>query len=137
MPARDFDLARRERAAKRTPVEFLLGGERFTLMPTVPLGAAFDLHDAPEPEDDQATAVRAICGFIAQSIVPADVERWEQLLKRRDDPIDPEAIVEVGTFITEHYTGRPTVPSSGSSGGRHTSGPTSKKRGRKAASSAT
>lgn len=134
MPARDFDLARRERAAKRTPVQFLLGGERFTLLPVIPIGAAFDLHDAPEPDTDEPSAVRAVARFITEALVPGDVERFEEVLRSREEPIDPEAILEVGTFIAEHYAGRPTVPSSGSSGGRHTSGATSKRPGRKRAS---
>lgn len=131
---RDFDLARRERAAKRNPVQFRLGGERFTLLPIVPLGAGFDLEDAPEPDADRPNAVRALSTFIRECLISEDQPRWDALLRRRDDPIDPEAILEVGVHVTEAYTGRPTGPSTGSSGGRARTGRTSKARGPKATS---
>lgn len=132
MPVRDFDLARRERASKRNPVQFKLGGERFTLLPIVPLGAAFDLEDAPEPDADKDNAVRILSQVIRDCLIDADQPRWDALLRRRDDAIDPESIIEVGIDITEAYSGRPTKPSSGSSAGRARNGSTSKPRGRKA-----
>ena len=129
---RDFDLARRERAAKRTPVQFQLGGEHFTLLPTVPLGAAFDLHDAPEPDPTDADSVRPLVAFIEQALVDEDQPKWQALMRRRTDAIDPEAILETALFLVEAYTARPTVPSIGSSGGRARTGRPSKKPGRKA-----
>jgi hypothetical protein len=132
---RDFDAARRERQAKRVPVQFTLGGERFTLLPVIPIGSAFDLIDAPEitsSDDMGSTAVRALCSFIAGSLADGQTERWEAVLRSTADPVDPESILEVATYITEVYTGRPTGPSTGSSDGRKPSGQTSKKPGRKA-----
>ena len=131
---RDFDLARRERAAKRRPVTFTLGGERFTLLPIVPLGAAFDLEDAPEPDVDQPNAIRALARMVRECLIDDDQPRWDALLRRRDDPIDPEAILEVGVEVTEAYAGRPTKPSTGSSGGRARTGRPSKPRGPKGTS---
>lgn len=132
---RDFDLARRERAAKRSPVQFTLGGERFTLLAVIPIGAGFDLIDAPEPnpgDSMESAATRALCSFIRGVLVDGDQDRWDAVLHSTADPVDPEAILEVATYITEVYTGRPTVPSTDSSGGRPASGGSSRKPGRKA-----
>lgn len=132
---RDFDLARRERAAKRDPVQFTLGGVRFTLLPVIPIGSAFDLLDAPEvtsSDDLTSPATVALCRFIREALIDGDEERWDQVLRSTADPVDPEAILEVATYITEVYTGRPSEPSSGSSGGRRKSGGGSKRTGHKA-----
>ncbi|MGK2948986.1 MAG: hypothetical protein ACSLFP_10455 [Acidimicrobiales bacterium] len=131
----DYELARRERNAKREPNQVVMGGEQFTLLPTIPISAGFDLADAPEPKAGdtmEAEAIRALCSFIRLALVDEDQPRFDALLERRTDAIDGADVIYYGSLIAEVYAGRPTVPSSGSSGGRHTRGATSKKPGRKA-----
>lgn len=130
----DYELARRERNAKREPQQVVMGGERFSLLPTIPLSAGFDLVDAPEPEPGaqlESAAVRAICTFIRLALVDADQERFDALLARREDAVDAIDVMAYGALIAEVYTGRPTGPSTGSTGGRKRTGRTSKPRGRK------
>lgn len=131
----DYELARRERNAKREPNQVVMGGEKFTLLPTIPISAGFDLYDAPEPvegDDLQAESIRAIARFIRLALIDADQERFDALLARRDDPIDGADVLAYGGLISAVYSGRPTVPSIGSSGGRRKTGAPSKQRGRKA-----
>lgn len=131
----DYELARRERNAKREPNQVVMGGEEFTLLPTIPISAGFDLVDAPEPDRDpsmESEAIRALCSFIRLALVDEDQPRFDALLARRQDAVDGADIVAYGEMLTAVYTGRPTVPPSGSSGGRRRSGQTSKPRGRKA-----
>lgn len=130
----DYELARRERNARREPAQVVMGGERFTLLPTIPISSAFDLVDAPEPEPGdsmESDAIRALATFIRLALIDDDQPRFDALLARREDAIDGNDILAYGSLITEAYTGRPTVPSSGSSGGRRKSGGASKRRGPK------
>lgn len=126
----EVELARRERASRRTPVTFDFGGQTFTLLPVVPIGLGFDLMDAPEPEADKAEAAKAIARFIREAICDADQERWDAVLRNRSDPIDPESLIDLGARVVEVYAGFPTGPSAGSSGGRRSTGATTKPRGK-------
>lgn len=129
----DFDAARRERQGhqpKPDPVRFLLGGETFTLLDAIPLGATLDLHDAPEPSPSTLNeAVVALVRFIDRVLIDEDRERFKELLRRRNDPIDGWDIIELGDRIARHFTNRPTVPSSDSSAGRPPDGETSSSTG--------
>ena len=131
----DYELARRERNAKREPNRVVMGGEEFTLLPTIPISAGFDLVDAPEPGANptmESEAIRALCQFIRLALVDDDQPRFDALLARREDAIDGADVVAYGEMLTAVYSGRPTGPPSGSSGGRLRSGGASKPRGRKA-----
>lgn len=133
----DYELARRERNAKREPNRVVMGGETFTLLPTIPLATGFDLVDAPEPtsaDTMESAAIRALCSFIRLALIDEDQPRWDDLLARREDAIEAPDVLQYGSLIAEVYTGRPTVPSAGSSGGRRRSGRTSSPRGQKRAS---
>jgi hypothetical protein len=133
----DYELARRERNAKREPNQVVMGGETFTLLPTVPISTAFDLTDAPEPQPGdtmEADAIRALCTFIRLALIDDDQPRWDALLARREDAIDGADILEYGVLIAAVYAPVPTVPSSDSSGGRRPSGAPSRTRGPKASS---
>lgn len=132
-----YELARRERNAAREPNQVVMGGETFTLLPTIPLSTGFDLIDAPEPKDGDtmdSLAIRAICTFIRYALVDDDQLRWDALLARRDDAIDAIDVMAYGAMIAEVYAGGPTSPSTGSSDGRRRTGQTSKRRGPKATS---
>lgn len=126
----EVELARRERASRRDPVTFDFGGETFTLLPIVPIGLGFDLLDAPEPEVNEAAAARALSRFIRECLVDDDQPRFDAILRNRSDPIDPQALIELGARVTEVYVGFPSEPSAGSSGGRRRGGGPSKKAGR-------
>lgn len=130
----DYELARRERNAKREPNRIVMGGEEFTLLPVIPIAASFDLAAAPEPlpgASVDSEAVRAISTFIRLALVDEDQARFDALLARRDDPVESADVVAWGAVLAEVYTGRPTEPSTGSSGGRRRTGRTSKQRGPK------
>lgn len=124
---RDFDAARRERAAARQPLGFTLGGESFELVSTIPAGVVLDLVTGRGNmaaiyrqflrgalRDDDGTDERA-----------SSLERWELACYRRDDPIDEDTVVEVVEWIAEAYTGRPTERSTGSPAGPPPDGLTS------------
>lgn len=126
----EVELARRERASRRTPVTFDFGGQTFTLLPVVPIGLGFDLMDAPEPEDNKDEAARAIARFVRESLIDDDQERFDAVLRNRADPVDPEALIHLGAVVTEVYTGFPSGPPADSSGGRRSTGRATKPRGK-------
>ncbi len=109
MPSRDFDAARAERRREVDPIRFTLGGETFVCVARIPVGHAFDLMDAPElTPTNYAECARALDRFI-MAVLLDDVsrERWQALLRRVDDPIDDWALIEVGTWLAEAYSGTP------------------------------
>lgn len=129
MPHRDFDAARAERLRKVEPVAFTIGGERFTCVAEPTLGDALALADAPEPEDNEAAAARALVRFVESLLVPSDRARWRRTIARqrysrwrRRPPVSTSELIELGAWLTVAYTARPTVPSSDSSSGRRPSG---------------
>jgi hypothetical protein len=122
MPFQDFDAARRERLRAFEPIQFVLAGKRFTCIAHPVLTDSFALLDAPELLDDGgapiAAGVRALAEFIERSIAsPREQRAFRKLLGRRDDPIDATTIVELGEWLAEQYSGRPTVRPSGFSDG--------------------
>lgn len=125
MATHDFDAARKERLRERDPISFRLGGQTFTCLPVIPVGAVLDLEAAPEIDDDEARAAKELARFIDNTLVEADRERFQQLLRNRAEPIDGTALFQVAVFLAGEYTARPTSPSTGSSGGRGTDGATS------------
>lgn len=125
MPAPDFDAARRERARRRTPLTFTLGGEDFTCLAAPLVGDALDL--AAAPEWGEKGAVEALVGFIdALLATDDDRQRFQALLRRRDDPIDNEAIFDVGVYLAEQFSTGPFGPPTGSSSGPQPGGGKSK-----------
>jgi hypothetical protein len=130
MPYQDFDAVRRERQRAFEPIQFVLAGKRFTCIAHPTLADSFELLDAPELRDDQgapiAAGVRALAEFIERSIAtPREQRAFRRLLGRRDDPIDALTVIELGEWLAEQYSGRPTVRPSDSSDGSLTPGPTS------------
>lgn len=130
MPNFDFDQARAERLREREPISFTLAGETFRCLPFVPLAVMWGLVDAPDlaaitgqsfPEQ-----LRTLAGTVADLLIPEDVDRWWGIFSDRDHPVDGDAVCEVVETLTAVYTGRPTSPSTASSGGRQTNGRASK-----------
>jgi len=126
MPSFDFDQARAERLREREPITFTLAGETFTCLPFVPLAVMWGLVDAPDiaalAQQSYPETLRSIAGMIADLLVPEDVDRWWGIFQSHEHPVDGAAVCEVMEALTEVYTGRPTVPSTDSSGGRPTTG---------------
>lgn len=133
MPHRDFDAARAERVRDQDPVEFTLGGQRFRCVVEPTVGDALALADAPEPEQNETAAVRAILAFVGALVVPEDRKRWSRMLakqrpgRRNRHPVSAGEVVELGAWLAMQYTGRPFSPSVASSRGRPGSGATSKR----------
>lgn len=120
----DFDAARLERRREREPAQFRLGGETFTCLPVVPIGFALDLATlALGPEDDpDIAAAYALTSFIDNVLVDEDRPRFQELLRRRDDAVDPDSLWEIVKWFAEVYAGRPTVPPRDSSSSPPTTG---------------
>lgn len=107
---RDFDAEVAERARERDPIEFTLGGVRFTGRPTVTFGAALDLATAPEITVDLAGAVEGFIGFFEQVVV----DEQAPLVRDAVLSINADTAYACVVWLTGAYSGRPTVPSSGS-----------------------
>jgi hypothetical protein len=128
VPHRDFDAARAERERIVDPVTFTLGGEQFQCVLAPSVGDALDLADAPEPETSLIGSVRAIVAFIDKILVPADRAKFGEVIRKMDaphGPVNSYDVIEVGVWLSEEFSGRPTVPSTDSAGGRETTGGTS------------
>lgn len=129
-PHRDFDAARAERKRRTEPTTFTLGGEVFTCIVDPDLGDVLALASAPEPEENEVSAVRAILAFTTELLVPEDRERWERMVRRqrprrfrrRSVGFGTEDVIYLGYWLVGVYTGRPTGPSTASSGGRDRTG---------------
>lgn len=126
MPHRSFDAARRAYHIDRDPVTFDLGGERFTVLPDPMLGDVFDLMDAPEPvPENEQQSVRILAKFIRRMLPEGDRLRWDKVLLTIPSTESP-VIIELGMWIVQEMTARPTVPPTRSSGGRRRNGQNSK-----------
>lgn len=125
MPTIDFDAARAERRRERDPLAFVLGGEHFTCLPVIPVGAGLDLADAPERSDQTGAHVRGLIAFIKNTLVDDDLDRFDKVLRAKTDPVGADDLFDVAVALSQEYTGRPTSPSTDSSGGRDSTGETS------------
>lgn len=111
MPVKDFDVGRRERLARRDPITFVLGGETFTLVPAIPIGVTLDLADAPEPAPETLDeSVAAIVRFLKRAMRVEDVERFQALLDRREDPIDALTLIDLAAWVAFTYAAGSTPP---------------------------
>jgi hypothetical protein len=128
MPHRDFDAARAERQREVEPCSFTLGGQTFTCVLAPAVGDAFDLADAPEPETSLIGSARAIARFVDKLLIAKDRGRFQKMIRDVDTPSGPVNtydLIELGQWLSEEYAGRPSEPSTDSSGGRATTGDTS------------
>lgn len=128
MPHRDFDAERRERERLTEPLTFTFGGQDFTCLPLVEVGAVMALAEAPEVDDDEAAGVAAILHFVGHLVAPEDRDRWRwasgqpvpgrgwwlRLRYGRRERLDPQAVVDLGGWLAEQYAGRPFVLSTDS-----------------------
>lgn len=108
MAFRDFDAEVAERARERTPIEFTLGGVRFTGRPVCPFGAALDLAQAPAITDDLAGAVAGITAFLEQLVVDDQAPLVADAVRK----VNADQAYDTVLWLSEQYAGRPTRPSS-------------------------
>mgnify|MGYP003424493640 CR=1 FL=1 len=108
MAYRDFDAEVAERAREREPLEFTLGGSRFTCKPVCPFGAALDLAAAPELHADLAGAVAGLVAFFEQVVVDDQVGEVADAVRRVNADVAYACVV----WLSEEFSGRPTKPSS-------------------------
>lgn len=110
MAFRDFDVEVAERARERDPIEFTLGGVRFTGRPVCPFGAVLDLAAAPEITVNVAGAMDGIVAFLEQVVVDDQVPEVADAVRK----VNADVAYQVVRWLSEEYAGRPTQPSSGS-----------------------
>ena len=110
MAHRDFDAEVAERARERDPIEFTLGGVRFTCRPVCPFGAVLDLQAAPEIGENLRGAVDGIIAFLSQVVIEEHADKVPEAVRKANATVAYDVI----EWLVEQYAGRPTVPSSGS-----------------------
>lgn len=108
MAFRDFDAEVAERAREHDPIEFTLGGVRFTARPVCPFGAVLDLAAAPEIREDLAGAVAGLTAFYEQVVVDDQAPQVADAVRK----VNATQAYAVIRWLTEAYAGRPTQPSS-------------------------
>lgn len=108
MAHRDFDAEVAERARETDPIEFTLGGVRFTARPVCPFGAALDLAAAPEITVDLAGAVAGIVAFLEQVVLEEQSAQVSDAVRR----VNADMAYSVVQWLSEQFSGRPTMPSS-------------------------
>lgn len=109
----DFDADRREAVNK--PLTFSLGGETFTTVARVPAGYYLGMFA-------DGGAVLNMHQFMRSVLIDDDVDRFEKMLLRKDDPISDDTFIMVTTRLMEALSGRPTSAPSPSAGGSSTTG---------------
>lgn len=141
MPTLDFDAARRERAAKRDPVRFRLGGKTFTCKPVMPFAWLMDVVANDSGKLTLKERYDNSVAFLVEVLATeADRKRLHEVLRDGDDPIGEDDIYDAVSQLVGVYAARPTSPSNGSSAGRRRNGAASsngasgRSRARKAAS---
>ena len=127
MPHRSFGTVRA--GVEREPITFdfgTYGEETFTLVPDPTLGDTFDLHDAPEPNPtNELESVRILARFIRRMLSVDDRKRFDAALYRIPAS-QSYLIMECGEWIMAQLVPFPAPPPRISSGGRRSTGTTSK-----------
>ena len=107
------------------PLTFALGGEEFECRRAVQGSELLSFVRSTDVEDD-AAAAEAVIEFVKGSIVEDDRERFTDMLESDDVVIPLDTLAEIGRWLLETYSARPTQPPSRSSSGRKKTGPSSK-----------
>lgn len=128
MPHQSFGAVRQ--GAQREPITFdfgLFGEETFTVVPDPSLGDTFDLHDAPEPDPkNPLEAVRVLGRFIRRMLPPEDRPRFDAALYRIPSS-HSHLIIDCAQWITRQTVPFASAPAESFSGGRRSTGTTSKR----------
>jgi hypothetical protein len=121
-PARNFD------EVLETNLVFTLRGEEFTLRDVRPeVIASWEDEDAPTTA---AEGLAAIDVKIKTLLAPEDVERYDALRAREDEPVNLRQLKALVEWIVEVQSDRPTEAPSPSDGGAGRRGATSSGRSR-------
>lgn len=116
---------------EREPITFdfgLYGEDQFTIIPEPSLGDTLDLYDAPEPApENELETIRVLVRFIRRMLDPADVDRFNQAL-RRLPANQSHVVLDTAAWIAEQISGFPTEPAPTSSNGRQAAGRSSKQK---------
>lgn len=135
MPHLDFEAARRQRKRTKDPLTFRVGclttcpqecpEHLFTCLVAPTIGDAIDLADAPEW--GQKGAVEAVARYIESLLATDDdVERWNNLLRRREDAVEDMDLFDIAVQLVEAYTGANFGQPTGSSPGQPSGGDSSR-----------
>lgn len=102
-----------------------LGGETFPCVTKIAPGPLFELMSSAAPNSagytdmnlEEASQMRAVWQFLFACIAEGEEYRFQRLLHRKRDPVDPEAFGECIQPLIEYYTARPSEPRSSSPDG--------------------
>lgn len=118
MAHKEFTTAKAE--STEDPITFSIDGETYHCVPKPSWQAIEMISYAKTAEIDKA--VIKLGEFYRALIVEEDLESFEKILGRKQNPVDLELLVDITTYLVEAYTGRPTRPPSGSPAGRNGTG---------------
>ena len=107
------------------PLTFSLGGEEFECRRAVQGSELLTFVRETDVEDD-AAAAGAVIDFVKSSVVEEDRERFNEMLESDDIVIPLDTLAEIGRWLLETYSARPTPPPSRSSSGRKKTASSSK-----------
>lgn len=131
----DFDamLAEQERPT------FIVGGQQFTARARLSYKKFGQVISLGKPSPTQEEAMKMNRDFFNIVLIPADRERFLELLERDDDEDDDLIITQkqlndLSERLMAHYTGKGQESEKPSSDGANTTGPSSKSRSSKVVS---
>jgi hypothetical protein len=110
----------RDFSKKRTDIFFRVDDDVFQAARGVPaevlLGFAteFQNMDTTTTVDQQLKAFRALLDVV---LMPESLERFNERMRDRENPIEIDQVEEIVTWLMEQYGLRPTEPSFSSPGG--------------------
>lgn len=108
MPVKKFPLEPPD--ADADPIQFALGDELFTCLPSAPAVAVHALVSYPSP-------IRGTFAFIRGVLVADDEDRFDAYLARKDVLVDEDTLMDVLRYLSSEYGARPTRRSSSSQDG--------------------
>lgn len=123
---KNFDTEREERKLSEEERTFVLGGETFVAKASV-RPEALSQWDGITQEMSVSQILEATDATVLALIENRDDahNRYTAIRARDEDPIAVDDLVEVGKWLVEVQTGRPTEPQSGSTASPPTPGTTS------------
>lgn len=104
------------------PITFTFEDETFRCVDSMDWPTLEKIIEA-QSRKDQAGAMIQIGPFFRNVIVDEDLPRFEGVLSRKTDRLDPEVLASIMEWLVETYSERPTVRPSVSSDGSPATGP--------------
>lgn len=111
-------------ASSDEPVTFRLHGEVFRCVPAIQGVVLIEFIAAAGggAEGNMAATAEEMLRFFNRTIIPADRERFTELLNSDDRIVSLEGLVEIMDWLVEQYAGRPTQQPTPSQPGEQTTG---------------